>query len=91
MYVLATEALRHKVQAAILKQRMILDPKAKLGAEFLRHMEQSVEVYQKLAELTSTTYLYGNDLNATHWKREGIQEFKDDLAQQKKWLSTHEP
>lgn len=88
MYVLATEALRHKVQAAILKQRMILDPKAKLGAEFLRQMEQSVEVYQKLAELTSATYLYGNDLNASHWQREGIKEFKDDLAKQKKWLSS---
>jgi hypothetical protein len=91
MYVLATEALLHKEQAAILKARMLITSDSKLAEQFLEHMEQSVVSYQKLAALTTTTYLHGNDLMKTHWKDSGLKEFKNDLAAQKKWLKDFTP
>lgn len=87
MYVLATRALRHKVCAAILKARMLRAGDAELGSEFLRHMEQSVEVYEDLAQLTDRTYRNANDLMGRHWKREGLTEFREDLATQRAWLA----
>ena len=86
MYLLATEALRHKVRAAILKARLLQNGKADLGEAFLKHLEQSVAVYEKLAELTSRTYRHGNDLMGRHWNKEGLAEFRQDLAAQRKWL-----
>jgi hypothetical protein len=56
MYVLATRALRHKVNAATLKARMLHAGHADLSSEFIKHMEQSVEVYENLAQLTDRTY-----------------------------------
>jgi hypothetical protein len=86
MYLLATEALRHKVQAAILKVRMLRTSDTGLAREFQEQMEQSVVVYEKLAKLTDATYRHGNDLMRRHWKREGLAEFRDDLAFQMAWL-----
>ena len=57
MYVLATQALRHKVCSAVLKARMLRASDANLGSRFLRHMQQSVEVYEDLAQLTDRTDL----------------------------------
>jgi hypothetical protein len=86
LYVLATKALRHKVSAAIGKARMLQTGHADLGSAFIRDMEQSVQLYEKLAKLTDRTYRNANDLMGRHWKREGLNEFKKDLATQKKWL-----
>jgi hypothetical protein len=88
MYVLATQAMIHKENAAILKARMLQSNKADKGAEFIREMEASVEVVRKLAALTTGTYLYGNDLMPTHWKDKTLKEFTGDLAAQKKWLES---
>jgi hypothetical protein len=60
---------------------------ADLGSEFLRHMQQSVEVYEDLAQLTDRTYRNANDLMGRHWKREGLPEFRNDLARQRAWLA----
>jgi hypothetical protein len=87
MYVLATRALRHKVGAAILKARMLRAGSAGLESHFLRHMEQSCEVYKDLAQLTDRTYRNANDLMGRHWKREGLSEFRNDLATQRAWLA----
>ncbi|MBL7133998.1 MAG: hypothetical protein ISS78_07870, partial [Phycisphaerae bacterium] len=87
MYVLATRALRHKVCAAILKARMLRTRDAALARAFLRHMEQSVAVYEDLAQLTDLTYRNANDLMGRHWKREGLAEFRKDLATQRAWLA----
>jgi len=91
MYVLATEALLHKEQAAILKARMLITLESKLAGQFLKHMEQSIVSYQKLAALTTTSYLHGNDLMKSHWKDSGLKEFQKDLATQKKWLEGFTP
>jgi hypothetical protein len=86
MYVLATEAMLHKVQAAILKARMLLNEDRAFAEAFLKHMEESVASYEKLATLTESTYLHGNDLMKTHWKDKGIKEFRDDLRRQRDWI-----
>lgn len=86
MYVLATQAMIHKENAAILKARMLLSKKADKADEFLREMEGSVKVYKKLAKLTKKTYHFANGLLQYHWSAEGIREFYDDLDAQQKWL-----
>lgn len=87
MYMLATEALRQKVLAASVKAQMLACGDKSLAKQFVRHMEESVAVYEKLAELTSQTYLSGNDLWPwKHWKTEGLAEFRDDLNIQRAWL-----
>lgn len=86
MYLLSAEALRHKVQAAILKARMLTTGHADHSEAFLGHMEQSVSVYEKLAELTNLTYRNANDLMGRHWKNEGLAEFRKDLVDQHNWL-----
>jgi hypothetical protein len=91
MYVLATEALGHKVPAAILKARMAHTGRADLAESFREHMEQSVAVYEKLAELTGRTYRNANDLMGRHWNREGLAEFRNDLAAQLAWLNGFQP
>ena len=88
MYLLSTEALRQKVEAAILKARMLITGRANLADAFLAHMEQSVTVYENLAELTSRTYRNANDLMGRHWKNEGLAEFRKDLTDQRTWLET---
>ena len=91
MYMLATKALRHKVNAAILKARMLRTGDTGLAKEFLEQIEQSVAVYKDLAKLTDSTYRYGNDLMRRHWKKEGIEEFRKDLTVQKAWLKDFHP
>jgi hypothetical protein len=87
MYELATDALRHKVLAALLKGQMLASGDKNLAKPFLRQLEESVAAYEKLAELTSRTYLSGNDLWPwKHWKAEGLTEFRDDLRCQRTWL-----
>ncbi len=91
MYVLATRALRHKVNAAILKARMTHTGQAHLVELFRDHVEQSVTVYEELAELTGRTYRNANDLMGRHWNREGLAEFRNDLAAQLAWLEGFQP
>jgi len=86
MYVLATQAMLHKEKASIAKARMLLSGSADMADEFLREMEASVKVYEKLADLTQRTYLHGNDLQKSHWKDSGLKEFRSDLAKQRDWL-----
>jgi hypothetical protein len=43
--------------------------------------------YEKLAALTDRTYLFGNDLGATHWKTQGLREFQQDLKNQQARLA----
>ena len=80
----------HKEQAAILKARMLINPNSGYEEQFLYHMEQSVKIYEELAEFTSGTYLHGNDLMGSHWKDAGLKEFKDDLQIQREWLNEFE-
>lgn len=86
MYVLATRAFHCKVAAAILKARMVHTRNADQADEFLRLMEQSVKQYESLASVTDEAYRNANDLMGRHWKREGLAEFRKDLADQKAWL-----
>ena len=86
MYVLATEALKHKVVAALLKARLLKSGDRTLAIPFMSQMEESVAAYAKLAALTDRTYLFGNDLGGTHWKAQGLREFQQDLKTQRAWL-----
>lgn len=86
MYVLATQAMIHKENAAIGKARMLLSGKSDHADAFLREIEASVKVYEKLAKLTDGTYHFANGLRRYHWSKQGIAEFRQDLAAQKKWL-----
>jgi hypothetical protein len=87
IYVLATQAMMHKEDAAILKARMLAGgAKAEHAAGFLREMEASVAVYQELAALADQSYLFANGLRRYRWSQQGIAEFKADLERQKKWL-----
>jgi hypothetical protein len=86
LYVLAAEALRHKVSAALLKAQMLESANTNLAAPFRKQMRASVTTYEKLAALTDRTYLFGNDLAGTHWKDKGLREFQDDRKKQLAWL-----
>jgi hypothetical protein len=86
LYMGATEALRHKVLAALLKARMLKSGDKSLGAPFRKQMEESVAAYEALARLTDRTYLFGNDLGGTRWSKEGLNEFRQDLKNQLAWL-----
>lgn len=86
MYVLATQALIHKENAAIFKARMLMRNKPDFADEFIKEMEASVAVYEKLVELTTGTYLYCHELYGRHWSNEGIGAFKKDLERQKAWM-----
>jgi hypothetical protein len=88
MYVLAADALKHKVLAALLKARMLKSGDRSLATPFRKEMEESVAAYEKLAALTDRTYLFGNDLGGTHWKAQGLREFQQDLKTQQAWLDT---
>lgn len=87
LYSMAANALRHKVNAAIGKARMLQASRANLGSAFMKDMEQSVQIYEELAKLTDRTYRNANDLMGRHWKREGLAEFRSDLARQQNWLA----
>jgi hypothetical protein len=97
MYAFATRALRHKVNAAILKARMQLNPEkaATHTPAFLEQMEGSVRVYQQLVELTQRTYYRGDrepGSNSSwsvgpHWT-ESLVEFENDLYTQREWIET---
>jgi len=84
-----TEVMIHKEQAALLKARMLINPNTGYEEQFLYHMEQSVKIYEELAEFTSGTYLHGNDLMGSHWKDVGLEEFKDDLQMQREWIDEY--
>ncbi len=86
LYMLSTEVMIHKEQAAILKARLLIKPDSGFEEQFMYHMEQSVKIYEELAEFTSGTYLHGNDLMGSHWKDAGLKEFTDDLQKQREWL-----
>ena len=86
LYMLATGALKHKVLAALCKARMLKSGDRSLGASFTNEMEDSVAAYEKLAALTDRTYLFGNDLGATHWQTQGLREFQQDRKNQQAWL-----
>jgi len=87
IYVLATQAMIHKEEAAILKARMLAaGAKTEHAAGFLREMEASVEAYRELAALADDAYLFANGLRRYRWSKQGITEFQADLDRQKKWL-----
>jgi len=87
MYVFATQAMIHRENAAILKARMLIRNRPDLADEFIKEMEASVAVYEKLVELTTGTYLYCHELYGRHWSNEGIGAFKGDLAKQTQWIA----
>jgi len=86
MYVLATQAMIHKEDAAIIKARMLLSGSAAKADAFMGEMEASVRSYEQLAALTDKTYHYANGLRRYHWSKQGIDQWLKDLALQKKWL-----
>lgn len=85
IFKLATEALMAKEDAAILKACMLLDKTydEKKGSAFLKKMEKSVQLYKKLHDLGQVCYSKAS-FRIT-WKN-GLKEFQNDLAAQKKWL-----
>ena len=91
LYMLATEALKEKVWAALCKAQMLKSGDRTVGTAFLKHLENSVAAYEELAALTDRTYLYANDLGATHWKTQGLREFQQDLKAQRAWLDKFMP
>ncbi len=91
MYVLATQTMIHREDAAILKARMLLSGSADKAGDFLREMEASVKVYEKLAELTDGTYHFANGYRQYRWSNAGIAEFRKDLTDQRAWLESLEP
>lgn len=86
MYVLATEAMIHKENAAILKAQMLLSGKADKAVDFLNEMEASLKVYKELASIADNAYLFANGLRQYHWSEDGIEEFQTDLQTQGDWL-----
>ena len=86
MYVLATEALQHKVLAALCKGRMLESGDRSLAPQFSQQLDESVAAYERLAALTDRTYLFSNDLAGRHWKTEGLSEFRKDRIKQRAWL-----
>ena len=88
IYVLATQAMIHKEDAAILKARMLAGNEADDMTEaFLAEMEASVTVYEELAKLADNAYLFANGLRRYTWSRQGLGQFRGDLAKQKKWVA----
>lgn len=85
IFKLATEALMAKEDAAILKARMLLKENyTPADAEaFLKKMEESVQIYQKLHDLGQACYVRASF--CVSWKH-GLNEFKGDLEAQKKWI-----
>ena len=85
IFKLATEALMAKEDAAILKARMLLEGNySQQAGAFIKKMEESVQIYQKLHDLGMSCYTKAS-FRIT-W-RNGLNEFKGDLAKQKKWLA----
>ncbi len=81
-----TQAWRHKVLAAIEKRMLQADDRPARREAFLRHMEDSVRVYEKLVALTDKTYVNATDmLMRLNWHN-GLATFKADLAEQKTFL-----
>ena len=50
------------------------------------HSTNTVAVYERLVVLTEQTYLFGNDLMATHWQTILPSSIKKDLKAQTAWL-----
>lgn len=90
IYVLATQAMIHKEDAAILKARMLAGGSTDLADAFLAEMEASVKVYEELAKVADGAYLFANGLRGYTWSRHGLGEFRGDLAKQQKWVSEME-
>ncbi len=86
LYMLATQALIHKENAAILKARMQLTKSKTRAAEFLKEMEQSVEACQKLVDHGISFYFSANDLSSK-WQR-SLEEFRGDLEKQQQWVAS---
>ncbi len=86
MYVLAADVFRHKVTASLLKSRMIITNDRDLAQPFREHLEGTVADYERLAALTDQTYLFGNDLMATHWQTILPLSIRKDYQKQIEWL-----
>jgi hypothetical protein len=86
IYVLATQAMIHRENAAILKARMLLSGNAGMAPEFLNEMEASVTVYEELAMVADAAYLFANGLRRYTWSKDGLNEFRDDLILQQEWV-----
>lgn len=91
IYALATRAMIHKQDAAILKARMLASGTQDHAEAFLREMEASVQVYEQLASQADGAYHFANGLRQYQWSREGIREFRSDLQKQKQWLAGAAP
>jgi len=84
--VYVARAWRHKVLAAIEKRLLQADDRPTRREALLRHLEDSVGVYEKLVALTDKTYVNATDmLMRLNWHN-GLESFKTDLAEQKKFL-----
>jgi hypothetical protein len=89
IYVLATQAMIHKQDAAILKGRMLASGNRDHAEAFLREMEASVKAYEELVKVGDANYIGANDLHLLRWSgAQGLGEFREDLARQRKWVSS---
>jgi hypothetical protein len=86
IFKLATEALRAKEHATILKACMLLENSydEKRADAFLKKMEESVQIYQTLSDLGNSAYERASF--CISWK-EGLDEFTKDLKTQQDWLN----
>lgn len=85
--VLVAKAWEHKVDAAIMKGAWLKTGKREFAQECLKHLRDSVKVYEDLVALTDKTYLNPTDmLMSLNW-HEGLDAFKADLAKHEEALA----
>ena len=81
-----TRAWRHKVMAAIEKRVAQRTGKEEHLQAMMRHMEDSIAVYQKLVALTDKTYVNPSDMLLRLSWHNGLKSFREDLADQQRFL-----
>lgn len=86
IFVLATETMMAKEEAAILKACMLLENKypKQQADDFLAKMEESVKKYKELYDLGQASYIKASF--RMDWAP-GLKEFEEDLQKQRDWLN----
>jgi hypothetical protein len=86
--ILISKAWQHKVLAAMNKA-LYLETGEKCYADvLLKHMDDSVTVYEELVEITNRTYVNASDmLMRLNWKQTGLNSFRSDRDMQKAFIS----
>ncbi len=83
---LIAQAWDHKINAAIMKGAWQKTHKQEYADTCLHRLQEAIEVYQKLVELTDHTYINATDMILSLNWHKGLEAFKSDLAAQEKVL-----